>query len=494
MGDPEWEKATDLKRDDYFATIPSLPISYGAARPILEALGGPNVPHAWQGGLPLAYHVGPGPAEVSFSTLMDYKVRTIWNVIATLPGSDEPDRWVMVGNHRDAWVYGAVDPGSGTAATLEMCHALGAAVKHGWKPRRTLVYASWDAEEYGLVGSTEWAEDHAPEIDQKTVLMLNVDSAVSGHEIDLDGVPSLRDWVLDAAAAVTDVRSGKTLRETWFAKQRERWASQDPVDLPDLFSNGNGTTLDSAAARPAARFVPQMQPLGSGSDYTVFLDHLGVPAVDAGFSGRYGVYHSVYDNFTWMEKVGDPEFITHAMAARFYTVLAMRAAAAEVVPLKFVPYGEALRDYTDDLRRRIERKSRAAEPGKANGLSKFAGLTGLVKAIRDFQDQAAALDRATDDLARQGGVPREKLARVNDALTRIERTFLLPGGLPARPWFAHAIYAPGLTTGYASWPLPGLRQALEDKDAPLFAAAADALTTRIAAATSALQGAAEAAR
>ena len=158
---PEWEKATDLKRDDYFATIPSLPISYAAARPILDALGGPNVPHAWQGGLPLAYHVGPGPAEVSFSTLMDYKVRTIWNVIATLPGTVEPDRWVLVGNHRDAWVYGAVDPGSGTAATLEMCHALGAAVKHGWKPRRTIVYASWDAEEYGLVGSTEWAEDHA---------------------------------------------------------------------------------------------------------------------------------------------------------------------------------------------------------------------------------------------------------------------------------------------------------------------------------------------
>ena len=229
-----------------------------------------------------------------------------------------------------------------------------------------------------------------------------------------------------------------------------------------------------------------MQALGSGSDYTVFLDHLGVPAVDAGFSGRYGVYHSVYDNFTWMEKVGDPEFITHAMAARFYTVLAMRAAAAEVVPLKFVPYGEALCDYTDDLRRRIERKARAAEPGKANGLHNFAGLTGLVRAIRGFQDQAAALDRATDALARQGGVPREKLAKVNDALTRIERTFLLPGGLPARPWFAHAIYAPGLTTGYASWPLPGLRQALEDKDAPLFTAAADALTTRIAAATSAL--------
>ncbi len=494
LSNEEWEKSTGLKRDDYFATIPSLPISYAAARTILDALGGPNVPHGWQGGLPLAYHVGPGPAEVDFKTAMDYQIRTIWNVIATLAGSDEPDRWVVVGNHRDAWVYGAVDPGSGTAATMEMCRALGAAVKQGWKPRRTLVYASWDAEEYGLVGSTEWAEDHTADIDKKAVLVLNVDSAVSGHEIDLDGVPSLRDWVLDAAAAVTDVRSGKTLRQAWLAKQRERWANLDPVDLPDVFSNGNGTSADSAAARPAARFVPQMQALGSGSDYTVFLDHLGVPAVDAGFSGRYGVYHSVYDNFTWMEKVGDPEFITHAMAARFYTVLAMRAAAADVVPLKFVPYAEALRDYTDDLRRRLERKARAAEPALANGGHQFAGLAGLIKAIRGFSDQAAALDRATDDLTRRDGVSRDKLARVNDALTRVERAFLLSDGLPGRPWFKHAIYAPGVTTGYSSWPLPGLRQALEDKDASLFAAQLTALTARIDAAAAALRGAAETAR
>src|SRR5262249_53319776 len=153
-----------------FAAIPALPISYATARPILEALGGPNAPNAWQGGLSLAYHVGPGPAEVTFSTSMQYALRKGWNVIATLPATVEPDRWVLLGNHRDAWVYGAVDPGSGTAATLETCRALGAAVKQGWKPRRTLVYASWDAEEYGLVGSTEWAEDHAKEIDEKAVL------------------------------------------------------------------------------------------------------------------------------------------------------------------------------------------------------------------------------------------------------------------------------------------------------------------------------------
>jgi N-acetylated-alpha-linked acidic dipeptidase len=493
----QWEKESGLKRNDYYAAIPSLPLSYAAARPILEALGGPNVPQGWQGGLPFAYHLGPGPAEVHFSTLMDYKVRTIWNVIATIPGTVEPDRWVLIGNHRDAWVYGAVDPGSGTAATLESCRAIGSAVKHGWKPRRTLVYASWDAEEYGLVGSTEWAEDHAREIDEKAALLLNVDSAAAGREFDVDGVPSLRDWLLDAASAVNDVRSGKPLRQAWLDKQRERWANQDPIDLPDLFAgvNGNGAiAADSAAARPSGRFVPQMRPLGSGSDYTVFVDHLGVPAVDVGFSGRYGVYHSVYDNFTWMEKVGDPEFVTHAQAARLYTVLAMRAAAAGVIPLRFVPYGEALRDNTDEIRRMIERKARAAEPGRPDGLLNFEGLAALVKAIRAFQDQAAELDRATDDLARRDGLPATKLARVNDAMTRIERAFLLPEGLPARPWFKHAIYAPGLTTGYASWPLPGLRQALHDNNAPLFATQVAALTSRLDSASQAMREAAEAAR
>jgi N-acetylated-alpha-linked acidic dipeptidase len=194
-----------------------------------------------------------------------------------------------------------------------------------------------------------------------------------------------------------------------------------------------------------------------------------------------------------MERVGDPEFITHATAARLYTVLAMRAAAADVVPLKFVPYGQALRDHLDDLRRRFERNARAAEPGAvaAGGLTSFVELPTLVKAIRSFQDQAAALDRATEDLARRDGVPRDKLAKVNDALSRIERTLLLPEGLAGRPWFKHALYAPGLTTGYASWPLPGLRQALEDKDAPGFAHATAALAARIDAATAAIRAASE---
>jgi N-acetylated-alpha-linked acidic dipeptidase len=335
----DWEKKTGLKRDDYFATIPSLPLSYDAASEILKVLAGPEVPPGWQGGLPFAYHVGPGPAELSFTVRMNYQIRTIWNVIAAIAGGDEPDRWIMLGNHRDAWIYGAVDPGSGTAATLETCRALGAAVKSGWKPRRTLVYASWDAEEYGLVGSTEWAEEHASDIDQKAALMLNVDSAVGGRQLDIGGVPSLRDLALDAAGAVTDIRTGKSLREEWLESKRSAWAAASPLLLSDpMWSTpraASGPGRNEARPEPSVAprgFVPQLNTLGSGSDYTVFLDHLGIPALDIGFSGRYGVYHSIYDNFTWMERFGDPEFLTHTLAARLYTVILMRAAAADVLP------------------------------------------------------------------------------------------------------------------------------------------------------------------
>ena len=495
----DWEKLTGLKREDYFATIPSLPISYEAAEPILEALGGQNVPPGWQGGLPLAYHVGPGPAEVQFTIEMEYEVRSIWNVIAKIDGSVEPDRWVLVGNHRDAWVYGAVDPSSGTAATLETCRAIGSAVKNGWKPRRTLVYASWDAEEYGLVGSTEWADEHAKELDQKAVMLLNVDSAVGGHDLDLDGTPSLRDFLLDAAGAVRDVRSNRTLRDIWVEKKRAQWAANSPVEFHDDFwtapfdpdkPRGPYSSAPSAPYRAPSVFSPMLNSLGSGSDYTAFVDHLGIPSMDVGFGGRYGVYHSVFDNFYWMEKFCDPEFLTHATAARLYTIIAMRAAGADVLPFTFGPYGEALRDHLDDLRRILERRARALPPGAAPALE-FVGLHHLGMSIRDFQIQAAALDNAAAALAKADGGDPAKLSAVNESLQRIERAFLMPEGLPGRPWFKHAIYAPGLTAGYASWPLPGPRQAILDNDPALLAATVPVLEARISAAGAALLAAAK---
>jgi N-acetylated-alpha-linked acidic dipeptidase len=305
--------------------------------------------------------------------------------------------------------------------------------------------------------------------------------------------------MLDATAAVTDVRTGRTLRQLWTEKRRASWAANAPIEFADpLWDSPAGvdgpaagpTTASGSvpsASRPTARFSPQLHPLGSGSDYTAFVDHLGVPAVDVGFSGRYGVYHSIFDDFYWMEKFCDPEFVTHTTAARLYTVIAMRAAGAEVVPLKFTPYGEALRDHLDDLRRIIERRARAATPGQGRPPIAFDGLPALVKSVRGFQARAASVDRGTEALAARDGVEPARLARVNDALTRVERAFLMPDGLPGRPWFKHAVFAPGLTTGYASWPLPGVRQAVLDNDAALLAAQVPVLSTRIDAAAEALR-------
>jgi N-acetylated-alpha-linked acidic dipeptidase len=496
LNDEEWEKQTGLKLVDSFAIIPSLPISYNTAHELFKVLAGPNVPAGWQGGLPLAYHVGPGPAEVHLTVSMDYNIRSIWNVIATIPGTIEPDRWVMLGNHRDAWVYGAVDPGSGTAATMEMCRAVGAAVKNGWKPRRTLIYASWDAEEYGLVGSTEWAEEHAKEIQEKAVLMLNVDSAVAGPELSLSGVPSLRDLALEAAGSITDVRTGRSLRALWTEGRRKAWAAASPLVLDDpLWDRDRESTKSegSAGANSAGShdFVPQMGWLGSGSDYTAFVDHLGIPTMDAGLKGGYGVYHSIYDSFNWMEKFGDPEFLSHAIAARLYTLIAMRAAAADIVPLTFSPYGHALREHVDELRLIHARKARQAESGSSKSSAEFEGLRDLARAVQEFQDRAEELDRMTAAAARHDGLARDRLAALNDALARVERAWLLEEGLPGRPWFKHAVYAPGLTTGYAAWPLPAVRQAIEDNDPKRGAAATSRAADQIRKAAAALKTAAD---
>jgi N-acetylated-alpha-linked acidic dipeptidase len=442
--------------------------------------------------LPLAYHVGPGPGEAEMAVTMDYKIRKIWNVIAKIAGTVEPERWIMIGNHRDAWVYGAVDPGSGTAATLEMCRALGVAVKNGWKPARTLLYASWDAEEYGLVGSTEWAEQHAQAIDEKAVLMLNVDSAVSGHELGCSGVPSLRELVLDAAGAIVEPRTGKSLRSTWMDARRAAWAKSSPLVLTDPVWDSPVANGDQARYRnsPRARaFSPQMGWLGSGSDFTAYVDHLGIPAVDIGFRGSYGVYHSIYDDFNWMEKYGDPEFITHATAARLYTLLVMRAAAADVVPFKFVPYGLALREHVDELRLIEAQTARKSADGSAKSEAEIQPLASLVEAVKTFQSRADELDRATEAVAARDERDHAELSALNDALTKVERAFLLEKGLPGRAWFKHAVYAPGLTTGYASWPLPAIRQDLEEPNKARLAADVGLTVDRIKAATSALDAA-----
>ena len=264
------EEATDLTK------IPVQPIAYDVAKTLITPLKGPVRPRGFQGGLPLAYHVGGTPdVKVRLKTDMDYKIRKIWNVIARIDGSQEPDRWVILGNHRDAWVFGAVDPNSGTSAMLEVGRGFGELVKKGWKPKRTIILGSWDAEEYGLIGSTEWAEEYAAELREKAVAYLNLDAAVSGASFGASSVPSLWKLIRDVTRDVKDPKSGKSIYQEWQERSREG-RTERPANEP-------------VEARIGA--------LGSGSDYTPFLQHLGVPSTDFGFNGDYGVYHSAYDSF-----------------------------------------------------------------------------------------------------------------------------------------------------------------------------------------------------
>jgi N-acetylated-alpha-linked acidic dipeptidase len=431
--------------------IPSLPLSYGEAEKILRRLGGARVPDEWQGALPFSYHVGPGAAAVTMDVQMDEGLHPIYNVFARIPGSSEPDKLVVLGNHRDAWTHGAVDPNSGTTTLLEVARALGAALATGWRPRRTLLLASWDAEEYGLVGSTEWVEDNATRLARDAVAYINVDSAVTGTDLNVGGVGSLRDLVVAAAHAVGEPSQGGNLATAWERRERGQWARQAAVDL----------------SAPEVEFELFLDPLGSGSDYTAFLDHLGIPSLDVGFSGKYGVYHSVYDNFAWMANHGDPGFHYHATAARLLGLIGLRLASADVLPLRFAPYGRALRDQLDALQREAVRRARrpVADDGKP---ALRADFTPVGRALADFTQAAEQADAALQRVT--ASADGTLAARANELATSVERAFLDPQGLPGRPWFKHLLTAPGLTTGYAPWPFPGLAQAVEDRDARLFEA------------------------
>ena len=461
--------------------IPSLPLSYGEASKILKALAGDRVPDDWQGGLPFAYHLGPGPAEVDMSVEMDYAVRPLYDVIATLPGSAEPDRLVVLGNHRDAWTYGAVDPNSGTASLLETARGLAAALKAGWKPRRTILLASWDGEEYGLLGSTEWVEDRVPALQQNAVAYINLDSSVTGGDLDVSGIPSLRDLVVEAAGDLDDPRRGGTVLDAWRSRRQREWAKTEPACGPDV-----------------AVFDLQLDPLGSGSDYTAFADHAGIASADFTFQGPYGVYHSIYDDFFWMEHFGDPEFLYHTVASRLYGLLAMRLGSAEIAPLRYGAYGRALSRELELLRRDTVRERRIWEAAHTGPRAAEPGSQEAVESRKkpalqpDFSPLAMAIDRLTTaaneldallDRLQDGASPDPAaLARLNDAIVQVERAFLDKNGLPGRAWFHHALYAPGLTTGYASWPFPSVVQAIRDRDPEALQGALRVVAERIDAA------------
>jgi N-acetylated-alpha-linked acidic dipeptidase len=441
-GTPAIPGTPRLKREEVttLTRIPVQPISYGDARRLLEPLKGALRPKGFQGGLPFAYHVGgTSDVRVHLKTEMDYQVRKIWNVISRIDGDQEKDRWVVMGNHRDAWTFGAVDPNSGTTAMLEAARAFGGLLKKGWKPRRSIVLCSWDGEEYGLLGSTEWAEENATELKQKAVAYLNVDAAVSGANFGASSVPSMWKLLRAATRDVPDPKTGKTVYQQWQDRTRD--------DSPDaeLASAETGSDTRIAEARIGA--------LGSGSDYTPFLQHLGIPSSDMSFGGDYGVYHSAYDDFYWMSHFGDPTFMYHVTVARLWGTIAMRLADSAGLPLDYRDYATQVRDFF------VESMKTARQRKLTSGLDEKQ----MNDAIEAFASEAEKTERARQDAIDQ---PRDaaRLQRINEGLIAVERDLTDARGLRDRSWYTHQIYAPGTYTGYAAQPLPDFRQALDDRN------------------------------
>ena len=439
------EEVTTLPR------IPVQPISYGDARRLLEPLRGPVRPKGFQGGLPFPYHVGGTEyVRVHLKTSMDFQVRKIWDVISRIDGAEEKDRWVIMGNHRDAWTFGAVDPNSGTTAMLEAARGFGVLLKKGWKPRRSIVLCSWDGEEYGLLGSTEWAEDNATELKEKAVAYLNVDSAVSGPNFGASSVPSMWKLIRAATRDVKDPKSGHSVYERW----QER-AQEDAPD-PEL-SDKEDDDAPPAEARIGA--------LGGGSDFAPFLQHLGIPSSDMGFGGDYGVYHSAYDSFYWMSHFGDPDFVYHAAAAQLWGTVAMRLADAAGLPLHYVDYASQVREYFEQCMKTAKRRKLARtldERPMDKALQAFADEAERVEKAR--QDTVAEIERTQVEANDRHPRAVARLKRINEALLGVERSLTDERGLRGRTWHVHQIYAPGTYTGYAAQPLPDFRQALDDRN------------------------------
>lgn len=451
---PGWASVPGAKRiaakdATSLPAIMSAPLSWRDARVLLEALGGPDAPAKWQGGIPITYHVGPGAPTVHMRIRMDDSVRPIWTVTGRITGSEHPEDLVVLGNHRDAWVYGGVDPSSGTASMMELARSLGALARDGTRPKRTIVFANWDAEEFTLTSSTEWGEQYEPELSAHAIAYLNVDSSTSGPSFGASAVPSLNRSITEVAGTVIDPDTGLSIAEAW-----RRGGRAEAGALP-----GSGGR-ELVANR-----------LGSGSDYTVFLNFLGVPVADLAFNGPYGVYHSIYDNHAWMSKFGDPTFRYHTAMTAVWGLLALRLANADVVPLEYGPYAARLGEFT----RELEAYAGAGERDLFQPLD---------RAVEHFAAAATACGRAVDATL-AAGAPAARTAAINHALTGVERAFLDREGLPGRPWYRHLLYAPRPT--YAPEILPGVAEALEAGDRPRLSREIARLTAAVDRATDALR-------
>jgi N-acetylated-alpha-linked acidic dipeptidase len=450
--------------------IPVLPLSYGDAQPLLAALRGPLAPAEWRGALPLTYHVGSGPARVHLVVKSDWKTRPVRDVIARLPGTGAPDEWVIRGNHMDAWVNGSIDPISGQISLLEEARALGDLTRQGWKPRRTIVYAAWDGEEPGLIGSTEWVEAHANDLERHAVAYLNTDTSIRGF-LGVGGSHTLEAFINAVARDVTDPETGMSV---WKRAQ--------------LKQIGKGTTDERNEAR--SRKDLRIDALGSGSDYSPFLQHGGIASLNLGFGDEatayQGVYHSVYDDFTWATHFGDASFVYGRALAQTVGTAIMRLASAEVVPFEFAGLSDNVNKYVTEVKKLLaDRQDQAQERNRQLAESVFVALASpqspekappkaeippflnfapLDNGVTALDQSAKRYDSLLERWAARGEqapAAGASLAGLNARLMRTERTLTLPDGLPGRPWFRHQVYAPGFYTGYGVKTLPGVREAIE---------------------------------
>ena len=454
--------------------IPTLPVSWGEAQHFLAALDGPVAPKAFRGALPITYHVGGAGAAAHILVKSDWSQKPLYDVIAVMKGAREPDQWVIRGNHRDGWVFGAQDPLSGQSALMEEAKSLGALARTGWRPARTIIYASWDGEEPGLLGSTEWAEAHADELRRKAVLYVNTDTNDRGL-LEAEASYSTRRLLDEVGASVRDPETGVSVRDRYLAAVQVAAVADDAN--PDLKARAR-------AAREGAD-LPTGD-LGSGSDYTPFVQHLGIASINFGFGGEGssgGVYHSAYDTFEHYDRFGDPGFAYGVTMAQTGGRLVLRAADADLTPLQFADLAASVADKVEELKALLKRSREHAEtvdrlldqkafglaadptrtsvPPPAESVPPALDFTPLDSAVARLKASAAAYDKAAARAA-QALAPGQG-ARVDAVLQGVEQALTDSRGLPGRPWYQHLIYAPGLLTGYGAKTLPGVREALEGR-------------------------------
>ena len=416
--------------------IPVLPISYGDAAPILRQLKGKVVPNEWKGALPFTYHVGPGPAQVHMNLRFEWKNRPLYNVVARIPGTTRPDEWIIFGNHHDAWVSGADDPISGASSLMETARGLGELLKTGWRPSRTIVIALWDGEEWGLLGSTEWAEKHDAELKQKAAVYINTDGTGKGW-LNTGGSHGLQQLMGEVAKDVMDPRTGKPV----FDEARRRAILAEPE-----------ADRKAAEADPSLR----LSPLGSGSDFTPFLQHLTLSALNVGFGGESpgGVYHSAYDTIKWYQTYSDTDYSYGRTLSQLTGTLVLRLADAPVLPFQFTDTADTLLRYVGELEKLAETK----KDSKVDMRPVRNAVEALKVAGQNFEKAYASVGKANS----QSLLSRKELQQLNKLLLTSEQKLGNSDGLPRRDWFKHQIYAPGFYTGYGVKTMPQIREGLEE--------------------------------